>query len=322
MSNWMKFAFIFLLLVLIFELFIILPGKINEQAQQKDVKKVALEQPGSEQNMETVHLIESKNDKKEWELLADRAEGVLGQGAWKLKKIKVIFFTEEGATYTVYSDFGQLMSDTKDMKLYGSVLTKASNGYEYFGEDLEYKAQEKTLFTPNKIKMLGPKDADSRRISLRGEQMLIQLEKSLMIIEKNVNADREMQQGKVVSIRSNKAEFSAVNNMARFANRVKVFYDGMNISGPEAFFSYGPEKGDLPTELFVNGGVVVEDAKRRAHSDNLKIDFLTEEYTFKGSPKVEENGDVLTGQEIIFLQGGERVKVMGVKAEVLEEEQP
>ncbi|MNY67067.1 hypothetical protein D3C86_2045840 [compost metagenome] len=60
----------------------------------------------------------------------------------------------------------------------------------------------------------------------------------------------------------------------------------------------------------------VSDMDKYATSDSVNLDLLADKYTFKGKPKVIQNNDELSGEEIIFLDGGKKVKVEKVRAKM------
>ena len=89
----------------------------------------------------------------------------------------------------------------------------------------------------------------------------------------------------------------------------------MRITGPEASFAYD-SKRDLIKTVNFTGGARVSDADKWATAQNVRVDFETNRYVFRGNPRVMQNNDELRGEEIVFLDGGKRVQVKSARAKV------
>jgi LPS export ABC transporter protein LptC len=267
----------------------------------------------SDQHIERVHLVEGLGSSKEWELFAEAAEGFLGQGTWNLEKVKVIFYAQTGDAYTVQGKKGQIDMGSKDIDIVGNVSTHSTNGYDFVTPELHYRAKQKVLHAPKKLTLKGPKDQVGQRLHLQGNGITTFLDNSLMNIESEVVAERQMANGKKLRIQSHKAQLSGRSNMVRFYEAVKMNYDEFTVHGPEALFAYKVGV-DVPQAIVVNGGVQVADLEKRASAENLKIDVTEDRYILRGSPKVIQGNDEIKGEEIIFLDGGKKVRVQNVRA--------
>lgn len=150
--------------------------------------------------------------------------------------------------------------------------------------------------------------------------MKVLVDQSKMLIEKRVTAQKPMKDGKSFDIVADGAEFSGKSREARFLGAVRMSYDNMKLEGPEASFMYG-KGADILSSVSIKGGVRVSDVDKFATAENVDLDLLANKYTFKGRPKVIQNNDELTGEEIIFLDGGKKVKVERVRAKVENKDQ-
>jgi len=272
----------------------------------------------ADQKMERVHLVEGLGSSKEWELFAETAEGFLGQGVWNLSKVKVIFYAKTGDSYVVQGQRGQIDVTSKDMDILGEVSTHSTNGYEFVTPSIHYYSATKQLNAPETLRLKGPKDQAGQRLRLQGRGITTYLENSLMNIETDVVADRQMSNGKNIKIQSQKAQLSGKSNMVRFYQSVKIYYDTFSIQGPEALFAYHMGE-DVPRSIIVNGGVQVSDIEKKASAENLEIDLSDDRYILRGSPRVLQGSDELKGEEIILYDNGKKVKIQGISANVKEE---
>ena len=89
--------------------------------------------------------------------------------------------------------------------------------------------------------------------------------------------------------------------------------DSTRITGPEARFDYD-SKTDLVKSIYVSGGTRVSDPDKWATAQNVNIDFKSNKFVFRGSPRVVQNNDELRGEEIVFLDNGKQVQVQRARA--------
>lgn len=312
-----------LFLFLFIELIFFVP-KTLETSDAALPTNTSLDQQLSEsrgQKMEGVHLVEGQGDKRDWELFSTSAEGMLGQGVWDLKKVTVIFYARTGDSYKVTGDEGKIDTATKNIDIIGNVFTSSSNGYEVKTSELHYTSGDKILKLPQLLQIRGPKDKEGFRLSVKANSMLTYLETSLMILDGKVLSERKIRGPggveKNVKIKSGMAHLSGKSNLVRFFNPVQVIYDNFEVNAPEAFFSYKPQS-DVPESILINGGVTVHGLNRQATTENMRIDVSQDQYILRGSPRVLQNGDEIVGEEIIFLNGGTKVRVEKARAYVEE----
>jgi LPS export ABC transporter protein LptC/lipopolysaccharide transport protein LptA len=269
----------------------------------------------AEQRMKGVHLVESQQGKRDWELFSESATGSQGKGTWNLKQVRVLFYNMEKIEYTVTGDEGAIDSKTKDLRIRGHVVTKSANGYIFETPSIFYSAYDRRIESPEQVVMRGPRDGNGEGLHLRGSDMLVHVDQSRMLIRGKVTAEKELKDQKKLLVEADSAEFSGKNREARFIGKVSLTYNKMKIEGPEAVFGYS-KNADILSTVQVLGGVKVSDVDKFASSDRLDVDVLQNILTFRGKPKIIQNDDELTGDEITFLDGGKRVKVNRVKARV------
>ena len=163
--------------------------------------------------------------------------------------------------------------------------------------------------------MEGPVDKEGARLELIGDGMTADMGTNQLKIAKDVKAKRHIPHGRVAQIQSNTALFSGKTNSAQFSGAVVIDIEAMRITGPRAEFAYDPTTGTLES-VEVAGGVRVTEADRFATSGSLSIHFRDDRYVFRGTPRVVQVDDELFGDEIIFLDGGKKVQVLNVKAQI------
>lgn len=281
--------------------------KRKEEAEDlnKNVKRKAVEQ-----KMVGVHLVENHNNTKGWELYADEATGSSDE-LWVLKKVKVEFYNENQSSFVVSGDVGEINGQTKNMVIRGQVVTQSSNGYQFETNDMNYIAETKMLVSDNLVRMLGPDDKNGAGFKLNGQGFRIDLTKNKMYIESNIEASKAID-GKDFTVNSNAAEFSNQNQEALFSGNVLMKFDKTTITAPQAFFKYS-EKQKALESILLKDKVILKDEGKSAVCQQLLMNLVTDTMTLSGQPKVQMGEDEIQGEEIVFLEGGKKVKINKVK---------
>lgn len=310
--------FLFLILFLIFIQFLIFnPTETNmpmaelKTAEQiQNLANIQKNKKTVEQKATGVHYLEISNKIKGWEMFAAEATGS-AEEQWILKKVKIIFFTEDQSKYTVVGDLGEVDGKTKNILIRGQVITTSTNGYRFKTNDLNFDSASKSLKSDNSVEMNGPSDDGGSGFILNGVGFSINLKTNTMSILELVQAQKIISQ-KRFDITSNRAVFSNKNQEGHFHGQVKLKYDKTVIQAPEALFKYSHEQKKLKT-ILLRDQVNLKDLDRTATCRELELDLELDHMTLRGSPKVQMQDDIITGQEIIFTDGGQKVKINNVK---------
>ncbi len=316
-----------LFVILVVEILIVAPKELGTsladdlkaaKAANEASQRSAGNRGSTGQVMQGVHSFGAKGETKEWELWADRALRPKENQQWTIEKVRVNFFAENGVTYTVTGDRGHVVPEKKDIRIDGNVVTRSSNGYVFKTQSMDYNSDARKLISPSAVEMFGPRDKNGGDIHLNGGALDADFASNEINITRNVKADRKIQIGsggaiKTAHIQAQRALFSGRSNLAQFFGNVVIDVDAMQIAGPKAKFSYDP-KTQMLDAFQVDGGVKVTDADKFATSGTVNMFLKEDRVVFSGSPRVVQNGDELTGDEIVLLEGGKKVQISNAKA--------
>ena len=319
-TKLIQFALGAILLLGLFQVVIIAPRQIREALKAPPKAPVTPTSPSDQssdvdQSMDGMHMIETQEGAKEWEVWSDKALSFKAKERLELQKVKAVFFSEKGVTFTVTGNRGVVQVKTKDLKVEGDVVTRSSNGYVFKTESIDYESKARKLTAPHAVKMTGPPDAANHALKLTGASMRASLKASTIEVERDVHAEKMLTADRVAYIRSQRALFSGKDKTAQFRGDVTLDMDAMRITGPHAQFAYDP-KGESVKSVVFSGGARVSDADKWATAQNVQVDFEENRFVFRGTPRVVQNNDELRGEEIVFLDGGKRVQVRGARAKV------
>ncbi len=99
-----------------------------------------------------VHLQEEDRGRGSWQLDADYGEIFEAQGKTYMKKV-TIRINEPTRDWTVNSDEGDLLRDSKDVELRGHVVVVASDGLRLETSRLNWMAKEQRVWTDQPVKI-------------------------------------------------------------------------------------------------------------------------------------------------------------------------
>lgn len=308
------------MLLLLVQVVLIAPSQIRDSESKASIMPAPDLRTGQEKNdvdqsMNGMHMIETQEGGKEWELWADKAVSLKTKELMELETVKTVFFSKNGAAFTVTGKRGEVQTKTKNLKIEGDVVTRSSNGYVFRTQSMEYDPKTRSLSAANEVEMNGPKDSEGHFLKLTGTGMQAMLEEGTMDVLHDVHASKGLQGGRKVLIRSQHSLFNSKDKSAQFGGDVVLDMDSTRITGPQARFDYDSKTDAIKTITFT-GGARVSDSDKFATSQNLRVDLADNRFVFRGNPRVVQNNDELRGEEIVFIDGGKQVQVQRARAKV------
>ena len=310
-----------LFLVLVMELTLLGPADLKEKnnSQSHQGTKDNMHSEAVQQSMEGLHLVESQNESKEWELWADTAVGFTKKNDLSLSKVKANFFSDDGVSFEVIGATGAVITEAKNLKVGGGVLTKSSNGYTFKTTAVQYDSRKRYLRSDTPVDVIGPHESSGPGLRISGKEMEADLVKGVVLIQRDVKAKKSVADDKLMFVSAERVELSGKHREVHFSGDVVIDLEGMRISGPDALFRYDRENHQLES-IDLEGGVKVSDLSKWATSDRLSINLEKNEFIFEGKPRVVQDNDELRGDRIVFQDGGKKVKVHNAKIKVSKED--
>lgn len=302
----------FLLVAFIFlEIIIMSPSMLEQSSDEAAELEQTLQQnvpkkDAIEQKMQGVHLVENGENEKGWELFANEAVGT-ADSRWVLNNVRVQFFNENKSSFLVTGDVGEIDGTTKDMMIRGNVTTTSTNGYSFQTDTLRYIAGKKIMTSLDKVYMQGPPDNNGAGFRLNGEKLLVDIVKNKMSILDKVVATKRID-GKDFRLTSVRADFFNTNQEAAFSGDVRMKLGGFNVLAPLALFNYSNTSKSL-VRILLRQGVQFSEGDRHGTSNELEMNLVDNSMTMRGQPKVQQGEDEISGQEIVFIDGGKKVKI-------------
>ena len=275
--------------------------ELEKKITSEDNKKNAIEQ-----KMRGVHLVENSENEKGYKLFANEAVGTADM-QWVLKTVKVQFFNENKASFTVTGDVGEIDGTSKDIVIRGRVTTSSSNGYSFKTDTLRYSAKQKIMTSVDAVLMEGPPDKSGKGFRLTGEKLLVDIVKNKMSILDKILTTKIINEKKF-RLTSTRADFSNNNQEAVFSGEVKMNLGTFYVQAPVAQFNYSDAEKAL-VKILLKQGVVFVEGDRSGTCNELEMDLKENKMTMRGQPKVQQGEDEIRGHEIVFIDGWKKVKI-------------
>lgn len=319
MLRFRSAIFLGLLIILFLEIWIGFP--ISIETAPPDRRPVAEDDglPQAEQKMTGAHIVEARDGRRDWELFSETAETYDGKGTWKMQKVRVLFYNDKSAEFTVVGDRGGI-EQNKDMRIEGNVRINTANGYVIHTEAVVYTAGKRVIECPGEVVMTGERKADGGVLTVKGASLIGYVDRKEVEIHREVFASHPLKGKGLFKVQARKAFFKTTDRSARFEDDVRLGVDSMSIEGPKATFSYR-DNVDLLQAIRIEGGVKMRDADKFATSDAVRFDPEANSYILTGKPRIVQDRDEITGEQITFIDGGRKIKVEKMKAKVEREEE-
>lgn len=309
-----KYALPLFLLGIIVEILIIAPTQIDQNKNISTEAEYPQVDPNTKEQMMTgVHLLETHENGKDWELWSERASNLREDGSWVLENVKVRLFGTQGIYYDITGSEGSIDPKRKKINISGNVNTISSNGYVMKMTGAQYNAETKKLNSDSAIKMVGPAVKGESRLELTGNGLNADLNSNEFNILSDVKARKTLQKGQLVTLSSESATFNSANYTAYFHKKLIADYGSYRVTGDDATLEVDPDTNKIDT-ITVAGKVRLSDIQRFAVADKAVIHVIEKKLTLNGKPRLVQNNNELIGEEITFFDESSRIQVKRAKA--------
>ena len=264
---------------------------------------------GVKQSLSDTYLIKSQGSRKLWELKAMEVHKEKNSTEWSLNFVDAKLFGENNVTYRVTGKTGFFDDNQKYLKINGNIRIFSSNGYTLDTSVIHYNAKTRSVVGPELVELRGfseEEEEEENPLFVRGDSFEAHLKTNTINLKKNIYGEKKMSGGRSMQITSKEALFNGDSKDILFKDSVTVTVESLVMTGPQARFKY---KDNKLHSLFMDGDVKINDMKRWGQAGEIEIFFNQDKYILRGSPKVIQADDHVIGEEIIFFDGGNRIRV-------------
>jgi LPS export ABC transporter protein LptC len=159
-------------------------GFLLMNMQRGDEEIIPTADTKADLSLHEIHYVETKGEKKEWELRAKSAHHFLKEDLTLLKNLTVTFFAEGDKVIIMRGKEGSIKR-RKEIEVRGNVEITSSDGYRVVTESLHYTEEKRQIYTRDPVML------EKKGMRLRGIGLLVDLNKEKLYIQKAVETEIE-----------------------------------------------------------------------------------------------------------------------------------
>ncbi|MDP3938911.1 MAG: LPS export ABC transporter periplasmic protein LptC [Deltaproteobacteria bacterium] len=127
---------------------------VGEGERQED-RKATLQLPKADMVMTNVKFVDSRQGKRNWVVQSRTARLFKDKNRAAFEGVHITFFARDGREMHLYSNSGELDTDTRDMTAAGDIRGRSSDGLEFFTSTLKYTYEKREITTGDPVKIVG-----------------------------------------------------------------------------------------------------------------------------------------------------------------------
>jgi len=158
--------------------YLLFGGDGNEEG--KIIQEMEQAAETADLTLEEIHYVETKGDKKEWELRAKSGQHFRKDDYTTLEDLTVTFYAEEGRIITLRGDKGS-MKGRKEIEVWGNVVITSSDGYRVSTNSLRFDDEKQQISTAEPIMLEGKEG-----LQVKGVGAVVYLKKKTLSILRKV----------------------------------------------------------------------------------------------------------------------------------------
>lgn len=174
-----KLFIISLIILAIFAVIIIFITNYKEHWNQVEIINSVISK--ADVTIKNVHYIKTNRGVKEWEIKAGSGQYFKNKDMGTFKDIKVTIFLKDAKPLTLTGNEGKVITNTKDIEIWGNVVVSSDNRYQFHTQSLKYSSKKKEIFTQDKINFTG------YGMELSGLGMIIDIDRGRFFVLNNVS---------------------------------------------------------------------------------------------------------------------------------------
>lgn len=131
--------------------------------------------------IKNVHYIKTNRGVKEWEIKAGSGQYFKNKDMGTFKDVMIKIFLKDAKPLTLTGNEGKVITNTRDIEIWGNVVLSSDNLYQFHTQSLKYSSKKKEIFTQDKINFTG------YGMELSGVGMIIDIDRGKFFVLNNVS---------------------------------------------------------------------------------------------------------------------------------------
>jgi len=125
------------------------------EGERQEERKASLQLPKADMVMTNVKFVDSRRGRRNWVVQSRTARLFKDKKRAAFEGVHITFFANDGREMQLYSNRGELDTDTRDMSAEGDIRGRSSDGLEFFTSTLKYTYKKREIMTGDPVKIVG-----------------------------------------------------------------------------------------------------------------------------------------------------------------------
>ena len=269
-------------------------------------------------SLSQVHLIEARQEKKEWELTALRAHSRKQSSDWLLHQVEVIFVDDQNMEVRVKGDQAVYNTKERNLSIKGHVRATTKNGYQVETEELIYTSSDRLLKSSGTVQIQKQGLPGQPLTKIESGFLSTSLKDQTLFLDRQVQMARGSLEQAGVQVQAGQAQLSRSNRTLEFYHDLKMAWGPNQFQGQMAKFEYDP-KTDFLSHVWIEKDVRYQGFNRSARCQKAHLEMQSGYTTLSGTPIIWEQGHRIEGEVIRIDHERDAIQVELLKGEFVEE---
>jgi len=275
----------------------------------------------STHTLNDMHVVEAYNETKDWELFADIAKNIRGEGVWNLKGVKVNFYNEDKIDFTVSGDSAVYDSSTRGLNFEGDIVGTMTNQNSFATQSLSYNPFLRKVISDTpvtfKSKINKSSPLESNGMTLNAHKMETHIVSQDILFSEGVNGHYSNSETGNIKISAVSAKVSKQNQNVEFFDNVVMFWPQGQFESDYLLIESHPVTQKIENILF-KGNVRLHMDNRFASCGKARLIISSQAIELDENPRIIENQNQIEGEKIIINYLDNSVIVNKMKANLSE----
>ncbi|OGP81016.1 MAG: LPS export ABC transporter periplasmic protein LptC [Deltaproteobacteria bacterium RBG_13_65_10] len=152
--RWLNTLLTFILVFTVGSIAFTLLRKVGEEGRQGR-GKVKFQLPKADIVLSKVRFVDTRGGRRDWVVESHRAQLFKEKNRAVFEGVHITFFGEDGRETHLFSNRGELNTQTRAMEALGDVRGRSSDGLQFFTSSLHYDADRREITTDAPVRILG-----------------------------------------------------------------------------------------------------------------------------------------------------------------------
>lgn len=125
------------------------------EEERQETPKASLRLPKADMIMTNVRFVDTRQGKRNWVVESRTARLFKEKNKAAFEGVHITFFAKDGREMHLYSNRGEMDTNSRNMSAEGDIRGRSSDGLEFFTSTLDYTYAKREIMTDDPVKIVG-----------------------------------------------------------------------------------------------------------------------------------------------------------------------